>query len=103
MATLNIASKANQAKSIPALLVAARVNNLDPNASIDINFQDADTLKSGGGEAVELIIGTDSPVYGSEKAIASLTQAYPVLQGKDESLVNSRFQCYQLHNANMRR
>lgn len=87
MATFNIASKANQAKSVPALLVAARVNDLDPNASININFQDAESLMSGGGEAVELILGTESPVYGSEKAIASLLQVYPILQGKDESLV----------------
>lgn len=103
MATLNIASKANQAKSVPALLVAARVNNLDPNASINIKFQDADTLESGGGEAVELIVGTESQVYGSEKVITSLIQAYPVLQGKDEGLVSSEFQCYQLRSTNMHR
>lgn len=103
MATVNIASKANQAKSLPTLLVAARVNNLDPNASINMNFQDADTLKSGGGEAVELVLGTDSPVYGSEKAIASLIQAYPILKGKDETLVNSKLHCEQPRSANMHR
>ena len=91
MATLNIASKANQAKSVPALLVAARINEVDPNSSININFQDADTLQSGDGEAVELILGTDNPVYGPEQVIARLMQAYPLIPGKDENLVHRHF------------
>ena len=101
MATLNVASKANQAKSVPALLVAARVNDLDPNASIKINFQDADSLKSGDGEAVELVLGNESPVYSSEKAIASLMQNYSILQGKNESFVNYPFNCYLLYRTDI--
>ena len=87
MATLSIASKANQATFLPALLVAALANESDPNASITLKFEEVDTLKSSDGAVVEFILGSDSPVYGSEKVIAKLIEAYPFLQGKHESLV----------------
>lgn len=36
---------------------------------------------------MELILGTDSPIYGSEKVIETILVAYPFLQGKHENLV----------------
>ncbi|MCJ1482755.1 hypothetical protein MMC06_002921 [Schaereria dolodes] len=87
MATLNIASKANQAKFLPALLIAAYATESDPNASIRIKFQEIDTLKSGDETAAELILGSDSPIYDSEKIITKLVETYPFLQGKNESLI----------------
>ena len=89
MATLNIASKANQATFLPALLIATYVIEIDPNVSININYHEVDNFKSGDAAAVELALGTDSPVYGSEKAAYKLLEAYPVLRGKNEDLVSS--------------
>lgn len=87
MSALCIASKANQATTVPVLLVASYVNESDPNASIDIKFQEAETLKSKDGASVELLVKDDTPLYGFDKAISGLTAAYPSLQGKHEALV----------------
>ena len=82
MTTLNIASKANQATTIPALLVAQYAKEADPNASININFEEVEALKAGEKAAVELIIRNGTPSYGSEHVISELISAYPFLQGK---------------------
>lgn len=87
MATLNIASKANQVTTLPALLVATYANESDPNVSITVKFVEADTLKSGDGASVELLLGNDSSTYGSEKVIENILVAYPFIQGKHENLV----------------
>ena len=87
MTTLNIASKANQATTLPALLVVAQVNELDPNASISVNFEEVEALRHTKGEAVELIVGSDSPIYSSEKIITHLIESYPTLQGPNETRV----------------
>ena len=76
MASLHIASKANQATSIPALLVATLANHKDPHASITINFQDAETLKSGGKEAVELVPKSGASIHGSETVVSYLAKSY---------------------------
>lgn len=91
MTTLNIASKASQATTLPVLLVASYANESDPNASITVKFNEVDTLKSGDGASVELILGNDSPTYGSEKVIEDILVAYPFLQGKHENLVGQLF------------
>lgn len=91
MATLNIASKANQATTLPVVLAASYANQSDPNASITVKFDEVDILKSGDGASVELILGTDSPIYGSEKVIETILVAYPFLQGKHENLVGRLF------------
>lgn len=82
MTTLNIASKANQATTIPALLVAQYAKEADPNASISINFDEVEALKSGEKAAVELVIGNGTSSYGSEHVISELMSAYPFLHGK---------------------
>ena len=87
MANLNIASRANQAVTFPALLLAARANDADPNAIINIKFEDVDKLKGGDGAVAELILGTSSPVFGTEKIIASLITSYASLQEKQEENV----------------
>ena len=87
MATLNIASKANQATTFPALLVAQYAKEADPNSSINVNFEELDTLKAGGNATVDVIVGSGTSTYGSEKVIDVLVQAYPFLQGKHDSLV----------------
>ncbi|MCJ1398874.1 hypothetical protein MMC11_002075 [Xylographa trunciseda] len=76
MATLHIASKANQATSIPALLVATLANNKDPNASITIDFQDAETLQSGSKESVEFVPKSGDSIHGSENVVSYLAKMY---------------------------
>ena len=87
MATLNIASKANQATTIPALLVAEYAKESDPNASININFEEVEALKSGDRTAVELVLGSGTLHHGSEHAIGGILEAYPILQSKQEKQV----------------
>ena len=87
MAMLNIASKANQATTFPALLVAHYAKEADPNSSINVNFEEVDTLKPRDSATVEIAVGTGTSAYGSEKVIDVLIEAYPFLQGKNDTLV----------------
>lgn len=89
MTTLNIASKANQATTFPTLLVASYVNESDKHASIDINFREVESLKPGDDASVELFLGDAKPVYGATQVVNSLMGAFPILQGKNESLVGT--------------
>lgn len=89
MATLNIASKANQATIFPALLVAHYAKEADPNSSIGVKFEEVDTLKAGDNATVEIVVGSGTSTYGSEKVINGLVEAYPFLQGKHDALVGS--------------
>lgn len=89
MATLNIASKANQATIFPALLVAYYAKEADPNASININFEELEAHKSSEKATVELVLSNAAPIYGSEDVISSLIETYPFLRGKSAlSVVN---------------
>ena len=88
MATLNIASKANQATTFPALMVAHYAKEADPNSSINVNFEEVDTLKAADNATVEVVVGTGTSTYGSENVIDSLVEAYPFLQGKHDTLVS---------------
>lgn len=88
MANLNIASKANQAITLPALLVASYAKELDSKTEITIKFEEVDTLDSGDKAHIELIVGKDAPTYGFEQVISKLLVAYPFLQEKNQSLVS---------------
>ena len=87
MATLTIASKANQATTFPALLVAHYAKEADPKSSITVNFEEVDALKVEEKAAVEIVVGSGTSTYGSEKVIDCLIKAYPFLQGKNSTLV----------------
>lgn len=89
MAVLHIASKANQATTFPALLVAHYAKEADPNSSINVNFDEVDTLKAGDNATVEIVVGSETSTYGCEKVIGGLVEAYPFLQGKHDALVGS--------------
>lgn len=88
MANLNIASKANQAVTLPVLLVSNYANQLDSNTIIKINFEDANILDSSDGACVELITKDDAPTYGLEQVISKLLHAYPFLQETSQNLVS---------------
>lgn len=87
MSTLNIASKANQATTLPAVLVAQYAKESDPKVSVNVNFEEVEALKIGQQAAVELVVGSGTSTYGSEQVINGLIQLYPFLQGKNEGLV----------------
>ena len=89
MATLNIASKANQATTFPALLVAHYANEADPNSSVKVDFEEVDSLKTEGSSTVEIVVGSGISTYGSEKVIDSLVETYPFLRGKHDASVGS--------------
>ena len=89
MATLNIASKANQASSLPALLVTSYAKESDSNASIEINLEDVDVLRSSDKASAELIRGNLPSVYNGEDIINELLSFYPFLQGKHAELVRA--------------
>ena len=89
MTSLNIASKANQATIFPALLVASYVKKISKDASLDINFNEVESLKSGENASIELLLGSTPPTYGSEKAICDLIKAFSFLQGKNDNLVGT--------------
>ena len=88
MTTLTIASKANQATTFPALLVAHNAKEADPKTSITVNFEEVDTLKAEDKPTVEIVVGSGTSTYGSEKVIDVLIEAYPFLQGKNSPLVS---------------
>ena len=90
MTTLNIASKANQAATLPPLLIAQYAQESDPNASIKIDFEEVEVLKAGDEAAVELIIGSRPSLFGTEHVIGGLIETYPYLQGKLEKYVSCR-------------
>lgn len=77
MASLTIASKANQAFTLPALLVVTYANAEDQTLAITIEFDEVNTLESGDGASVELILNNAPPIYGSELVIEKFLAAYP--------------------------
>lgn len=87
MTTLNIASKANQATTLPALLVANYAKESDSKATVNVHLEDVDVLKSGDKASVELVQGSSSPAYGCENVINELLSTFSFLQGKQADSV----------------
>lgn len=87
MATLTVACNANQATTLPAVLVASYAKFSDPDASINITFQDVETLHAGDGVALELVFTKESPVYGTDQIIGKLLEIHFSTHVKHENLV----------------
>ena len=87
MTTLTIASKANQASTVPVLLVASLVNESNPNIAITLKFEEVEVLGSNN-SAVELVVGNGAPIYGSPDCLDKLAQGYPFLSGKQDAFVS---------------
>ncbi|KAK2756402.1 hypothetical protein FQN54_005294 [Arachnomyces sp. PD_36] len=83
MAELVIATKANQATLLPALLVAGSVNESLGRTEISFRYEDADTLPSGDGKTIEFTVEGKNAVFGSENVIKELRTTFPFLRGKD--------------------
>lgn len=84
--TLRIASKANQATTLPVLLVASLVNESNPKEAIILKFEEVELLRSSD-SAVELIVGDGSPIHGSSNCLDKLIQEYSFLSGKHDAHV----------------
>ena len=89
MSTLNVASKANQATTLPALLVVHYAKECDQSVSIDVKIEDIDTLKSGEKASIELAQGSSSSTYGCKEVIDELMTTYRILQAKNEKTVSA--------------
>ena len=100
MATLNLASKANQATTFPALMVAHYAKEADPNSAINVIFEEIDTLKAADNATVEVVVGSGTSTYGFQNVIDSLVEAYPFLQGKHDTLVKAYQVCEPICNVN---
>ena len=87
MAALHIATKANQATTVPVLLVATYVNKTDPNAAIDTKFEEVESVKSGTETSVKFVVVNGAPAYGFQEVLNSLPATYPALFGKYENPV----------------
>ena len=92
MSKLNIASKADQSSTLPAVLIATYAKKCDNTAIVTINFEDVDTLKTNNKASVEFSQGNGTSIYGSMEAIAELISAHPALQGRNESIVSADHQ-----------
>jgi glutamyl-tRNA synthetase len=86
MTTLSIASKANQATTLPTLLVASHANQSDPNVSITLKFEEIEALESSD-SPVALIVENGSPIFGSLSCLDKLAHEYSFLTGKHDDLV----------------
>ena len=95
MATLNVASRANQASTLPALLVAQYAKERDHTVSINFNIEDVDTLKSSDGATVELVEESGKSVYGCRAVVDKLLSAHPDIQGKNDNTVSVGFRSLQ--------
>ena len=87
MTTLKVASKANQATTLPALLVAAFVRESNSDATLKINHEEVDILNSGDNASVALVQENKASIYGSKDVIEELLSTYSSLEGKHGNLV----------------
>jgi glutamyl-tRNA synthetase len=90
MATLEIATKANQASTLPALLIAAHANEKNPNAKINLHFVDSDKLPASS-SGIQLKLADGTGIDGVEHIITHL-QAYDTLKNSaNKALVDEWF------------
>lgn len=87
MATLTIASKANQATTLPILLVASLVNESNPDVTISFKFEDVEVLGASN-SVVELTTGDGSSIFGPTDCLEKLVQDHPFLAEKHDARVS---------------
>ena len=88
MVALKIATKANQAFTLPALLVARFAKEQNRNVFIDVHFEDVDTLKPNENALIELHQESKSSTSGSQEVINELISTFSLCQGKNEKIVS---------------
>jgi hypothetical protein len=87
---LNVATRANHAALLPAVLIATSINEARPSPVININYEDTALLQDGDKAIVQLVTGSNS-VFGTTNVIQELTTQFPFLSGKDTKVVCSRY------------
>ena len=88
---LRIATRANQALTLPALLVATFVNESNSEPVIIVGYEDAESLSSTDkAAAVEYVHKGTSPATGYNEVVKALVEEFPVvLRAKDTTAVRS--------------
>jgi hypothetical protein len=86
MATLTLASKANQASTLPVLVVASYANHADPNANTIINIEDADKLQNG--SPIDYKSAAGESTTASQATIKALIAQHNHLQSSSQNLVS---------------
>lgn len=89
MAILNVALRANQASTLPALLVAEYIRQSESNAALKVHLEDVDMLKTGDGASIELVQGSSSSIFGCESVTGELLSMNTFLQGKNAGPVGA--------------
>lgn len=103
---LVLATRANGAALLPALLIATSVNEARPSPLVTVTYEDAAVLPDGDNAVVKFTGPSGNPVYGTDNAIKELRTAFPFLKGKNEKLVWLAFDthtCMAFSNNNFRR
>ncbi|KAI9740346.1 MAG: hypothetical protein M1834_004925 [Cirrosporium novae-zelandiae] len=83
MATLKVATKANQATILPVILITSYLNETAGKAEVVISFEDVDKFKESGA-TVEFDNG--SSIHGEVAVTQKLLELFPSLRGKDSNL-----------------
>ena len=84
---LLVAYRANQALTLPVLLIATSINKAGHSPAVDIIHEDSPLLKEGDKAIVQYIGGNGTPVFGTVNAIKGLLSDFPFLKAKDEKAV----------------
>ena len=88
---LRIATRANQALTLPALLIATFVNESTSEPVIIVGYEDAESLSSTDkAAAVEYVDKGTSPATGCNEVVKALIEKFPgALKAKDITAVRS--------------
>ncbi|KAL8935660.1 MAG: hypothetical protein Q9211_004586 [Gyalolechia sp. 1 TL-2023] len=87
MSALTIASKANQAETLPALLVAEYAKQSDPNVKVDICFKDVEQLSSENNSGLELTSTGKPSLENSRDILHSFLENFKTRQGESQQSV----------------
>ena len=91
--SLKVASKANQSSTFPALLLAHWVlqNESSQKSTLEIVFVEIENINDGGKSPVQLDLGSDHAVAGSESVLNTLLEQYTSIQGSSKDQVGGSY------------
>ena len=76
MASIRIASKANQAATLPVILAATLVQRNDPNNVIKFTYEDTEKLSGHKSSIAELQLASSPQIHGEETILEELLEKY---------------------------
>lgn len=99
---LVLATRANQAALLPALVLATSINVGRVSQEVVIAYEDTAVLHEGENAIVQFTGASGKSVFGAEQVVQELIASYPYLHGKEEKLVNAAvFFCYLLFRCHL--